>query len=78
MLRKDYSITAVSKITYTTTDNGGISRSIERLSEEEAFAIGETGTPSWKIGIPKSVREKLDAVKPRVRFSGEFEVATSP
>ena len=65
--------TAVSKITYTPTENGGISRSIEKLSEEEAFAIGETGTPSWSFGIPKSVREKLDAASSRVSLLGVIE-----
>jgi hypothetical protein len=68
---------AVSKITYAPTENGGISRSIERLSTEEAFAIGETGTASWGLGIPASVRESVVAASPRIKiFGGKLEIIT--
>jgi hypothetical protein len=73
---------AVSKITVIFPSEGGSPVSIERLSAEEAFAIGETGTPSWSIGIPKSVRKKLDAATTRKTVSKEevqsvFDVISS-
>ena len=48
---------AVSKITFTPTDEGGLAISYEHLSAEELFAIQEP----WGVFTPSSVTSKLRA-----------------
>jgi len=49
---------AISKITFTPTDEGGLAISYEHLSPEELFAIQEP----WGVFTPASVTSKLRAV----------------
>lgn len=47
-----------SKIIFEPQENGGLMTSFEKLTSEEAFAIGESGTDSWPF-MPQYIRDEL-------------------
>jgi len=57
---------AVSKVTFTPTNEGGLTIGYEQLSKEELFAIQEP----WGVFTPDSVNSKMKATLPRDSLGG--------
>jgi len=51
---------AVNKIAFTPTPEGGLDINFSALTLAELFALGEAGTPEWPF-LPESVKETLRA-----------------
>lgn len=60
----------VSKIIFEPQENGGLMISFEKLTTEEAFAIGESGTDDWPF-LPKDIQDELVKMQPH-RKLGEY------